>query len=207
MSPEVDGSILHRKCRGMKATASLRLTGLMGLLLLGTIPLKADPVEQFQVALKATDSVQAPLRGSLVETAAINRFENFLAHLDDKTASEETEKVYAPDAFLNDTLKTIHGSPDIRDYFIKTAQGLDGMKVVFDDVAVSGQNYYFRWTMDTRMKHLARGQNIRTIGVTLVRFDSEGRVVLHQDFWDSAQGVWDHVPVLGSFIQWIQSSL
>ena len=185
------------------------LFSLICLFLLGAPGLRADPnpVGDFQQALAATASVKGPLQGSAEEKAAIARFENFLSHLDEKTAREETEKVYAPEAFLNDTLKTLHGSPAIRDYFIKTAQGLDGMTVVFDDVAVSGQNYYFRWTMETQMKHLAKGQTIRTIGVTLVRFDPQGRVLLHQDFWDSAQGVWDHVPVLGSVIRWIQSSL
>ena len=79
--------------------------------------------------------------------------------------------------------------------------------VTFDDVATSGRNYYFRWTMETRMKNLAKGKTIRTIGVTLVRFDREGRVILHQDFWDSAQGVWDHVPLIGPTIRWIQSQL
>jgi hypothetical protein len=151
--------------------------------------------------------VQGPPRGSTAEKEAIARFESFLGHLDEKTAREQTERVYAPDAFLNDTLKTIHGSPAIRDYFIKTAQGLESMTVTFDDVAVSGQNYYFRWTMDTRMKHLARGKNVRTIGVTMVRFDSQERVILHQDFWDSAQGVWDHVPGVGAAIRWIQSKI
>lgn len=166
-----------------------------------------DPVTSFKEAMTATDNVQGPARGSEAEKAAISRFENFLAHLDEKTAREETEKVYAPDAFLNDTLKTLHGSPAIRSYFIKTAQGLDSMTVTFDDLAVSGKNYYFRWTMETRMKHLARGKNIRTIGMTLVRFDSKGRVLVHQDFWDSAQGVWDHVPVLGFVIRWIQAKI
>jgi hypothetical protein len=179
----------------------------MAFFLLGPTLLYADPVGDFQQALQATASVQGPPKGSAEEKTAISRFENFLAHLDEKTARDETEKVYAPDAFLNDTLKTLHGSPAIRDYFMKTAQGLDSMTVVFDDVAVSGNNYYFRWTMETQMKHLAKGQTIRTIGVTMVRFDPEGRVLLHQDFWDSAQGVWDHVPVLGSVIRWIQSRL
>lgn len=163
-----------------------------------------NPVAAFQEAMAATANVQGPPRGSEGEKAAISRFENFLSHLDEKTAREETEKVYAPDAFLNDTLKTLHGSPAIRDYFIKTAQGLDSMTVTFDDLAVSGRNYYFRWTMETRMKHLARGKTVTTIGVTLVRFDPKGRVLVHQDFWDSAQGVWDHVPVLGTVIRWIQ---
>jgi hypothetical protein len=166
-----------------------------------------DPVTAFNQAMAATVSVQGPPRGSASEKAAISRFEQFLGHLNEKTARDETEKVYAPDAFLNDTLKTLHGSAAIRDYFIKTAQGLESMTVTFDDVAVSGRNYYFRWTMDTRMKHLAKGKTVRTIGVTLVRFDPQGRVLIHQDFWDSAQGVWDHVPVLGTVIRWIQSKI
>jgi SnoaL-like domain len=167
----------------------------------------AAPVASFQSAMSSTDEIMGPPRGSAAEREAISRFENFLGHLDEKTAREDATKVYAPDAYLNDTLKTIHGSTGIRDYFIKTVQGLDGMTVTFDDMAVSGHNYYFRWTMDTRMKHLAKGQTVRTIGVTLVRFDPQGRVLIHQDFWDSAQGVWDHVPVLGSVIRWIQSKI
>ena len=171
----------------------------------------ADPlsssVSSFQEAMASTASIQSPPRGSIAEKEAISRFENFLGHLDEKTARDETTKVYAPEAFLNDTLKTVHSSAAIRDYFIKTAQGLDSMIVTFDEVAVSGHNYYFRWTMDTRMKHLAKGRNVRTIGVTLVRFDPQGRVLIHQDFWDSAQGVWDHVPVLSSMMRWIQSKI
>jgi hypothetical protein len=171
----------------------------------------ADPlsssVSSFQEAMASTSAVQGPPRGSAAEQEAISRFENFLGHLDEQTARNKTEKVYAPDAYLNDTLKTIHGSPAIRDYFIKTAEGLEDMTVVFDDVAVSGHNYYFRWTMDTRMKHLAKGKTVRTIGVTLVRFDPQGRVLIHQDFWDSAQGVWDHVPGVGAAIRWIQSKI
>ena len=172
-----------------------------------TAGISTDPVRAFQEAETATAEVQGPPRGSAAEKEAISRFENFLGHLDETTARNQTEKVYAPEAFLNDTLKTIHGSPAIRDYFIRTAQGLDSMTVTFDDVAVSGKNYYFRWTMDTRMKHLAPGKTVRTIGVTMVRFDPQGRVMLHQDFWDSAQGVWDHVPVIGPTIRWIQSKI
>lgn len=180
------------------------------LLLLSVLTLRAafaDPVASFQEALALTEKIQGPARGSCTEQAGIRRFEEFLSHLDEKTAREDTEKVYAPHAFLNDTLKTIHGAPAIRDYFIKTAKGLESMTVAFDDMAVSGRNYYFRWTMDTRMKNLARGKTVRTIGITMVRFDSEGRVILHQDFWDSAQGVWEHVPGVGAAIRWIRTKI
>ena len=191
----------------MKAVALFPTLLALSLHQLTAAPRPAAPVESFQQAEQESALVQGPPRGSTAEREAIGRFESFLGHLDEKTAREQTEKVYAPDAFLNDTLKTLHGSPSIRDYFIKTAQGLESMTVTFDDVAVSGRNYYFRWTMDTRMKHLAHGKNVRTIGVTMVRFDPQGRVTLHQDFWDSAQGVWDHVPVVGAVIRWIQAKI
>jgi hypothetical protein len=183
------------------------LLPLIPLIPLGATAAPADPVSAFQSALAETAVVYGPPKGSPAEKESIARFENFLGNLDEKTAREETEKVYAPDAFLNDTLKTLHGSPAIRQYFIKTAQGLESMKVTFNDVAVSDRNYYFRWIMETRMKNLAKGKTVRTIGVTMIRFDPEGRVILHQDFWDSAQGVWGHVPLLGTAIRWIQAKL
>lgn len=197
----------------MDSAVKTPLPALLLIAAMGTTSLSAQqstaegPVPAFQDAMSATASVRGPARGSCTEQVAIDRFRGFLSHLDEKTAREDTEKVYAPGAFLNDTLRTLHGAPAIRDYFIKTAKGLESMTVTFDDVAVSGGNYYFRWTMDTRMKHLAKGKTIRTIGMTLVRFDPQGRVLLHQDFWDSAQGVWDHVPVLGTVIRWIQSRI
>jgi hypothetical protein len=39
-----------------------------------------------------------------------------------------------------------------------------------------------------------------TVGVTHLRFDEAGRIILHQDFWDSAEGLYRHIPVLGSLI-------
>ena len=194
-----------------------RIPALVVLMLASAGPLRAAespadtavkaPVEAFGQAMEATGAVPGPVRGSAEERQAIGRFERFLGHLDEKTAGEDTERVYAPDAYLNDTLRTLHGSPAIREYFLRTAKGLDSISVRFDDVAVSGHDYYFRWTMETRMKNLAPGRTVRTIGVTLVRFDGEGRVILHQDFWDSAQGVWEHVPVMGSVIRWIRERI
>jgi DNA-binding transcriptional regulator/RsmH inhibitor MraZ len=68
-------------------------------------------------------------------------------------------------------------------------------------------SYYFRWVMDVRMKKVARGETIRTPGITLVRFDEQGRVLIHQDYWDSAAGLWEHVPVLGRGIRTIKARL
>jgi len=50
-----------------------------------------EAVSSFQQALEQTEKVQGPERGSCTEQAGIRRFEDFLAHLDEKTAREDTE--------------------------------------------------------------------------------------------------------------------
>ena len=40
-----------------------------------------------------------------------------------------------------------------------------------------------------------------TIGITHLRFNKAGRVVLHQDFWDTGLGFYQHIPVLGRVVQ------
>ena len=43
--------------------------------------------------------------------------------------------------------------------------------------------------------------------MTQLRFNSDGLVVLHQDYWDSAGGFYDHLPVVGGLLAWIRSML
>jgi len=75
------------------------------------------------------------------------------------------------------------------------------------DVARSDSDYYLRWKMVFRAPKLRRGEPIETIGMTQARFDNEGRVTLHQDYWDSSAGLYEHLPGLGGLIQAIQRRL
>lgn len=99
--------------------------------------------------------------------------------------------------FFNDTIKTVYGAEDVQEYLIATGEAIDNGTVEFLDLVADSGNYYFRWAMTIRFKRFARGQDKRSVGMAHVRFDSEGKVLLHQDFWDSTGGLFEHVPALG----------
>jgi hypothetical protein len=40
-----------------------------------------------------------------------------------------------------------------------------------------------------------------------LRFNNEGKIILHQDYWDSMQGFYQHIPIIGGVLQWIKSGL
>lgn len=170
-----------------------------------TTPVVLDTARPFHDALAARTNTLGVVKGSEAERAAVQRVKDFFAVMTQDSVQQQTRQVYAPEAYLNDTLKSLNGAAVIEDYFLATVRNAECVTVRFEDVAESGGNYYFRWVMDTRLKQLRPGQTIRTIGVTLVRFDAQGRVVLHQDFWDSTAGVFEHVPGVGTAIRGIKA--
>lgn len=137
--------------------------------------------------------------------AAIARFREFFENVTPESICQKAPGLYAEDVWFNDTLKTLRGRAAVEAYFLKTMDHVDGFRTVVDDVAASGGNYYVRWTMEIRFK--GAKEPVRTIGVSLLRFDREGRVVLHQDFWDPAAGFYEHLPVLGGVLRWIKSKI
>lgn len=139
------------------------------------------------------------------EQQAIESIQNYLANLNPENITANTGKVYAPHAFFNDTLKTERGSNEIRDYFLATSKNVDEIRVYFQDTARSGNDYYLRWIMDVKFKKIQPGKVSRTIGMTHIRFNEQGQVILHQDYWDSATGFYQHIPVLGTGIRTIRS--
>ena len=146
--------------------------------------------------------------GGAEEEASLERFKGFLKGIGDaRFIKQNTLKVYAADAFLDDTLVVHHGAAAIEDYFVKTAGNMTSCQVTIDDVAKSGSDYYVRWTMVFAAPAMSGGQPVHSVGVSQVRFNREGRVVFHQDFWDSGKNFFAHLPVAGGVIGFIRKRL
>ncbi len=149
-----------------------------------------------------------PAAGSAAEKEAQERFGDFLRNVGTKSAiKEKTALTYAEGAYLNDTLVTHYGPEEIKKYFLKTAETMTEFEVTIDDVARSGDDHYFRWTMIFAAPKLGKGDPIHSVGMSQVRFDSEGKVVFHQDFWDSGKNIFGQAPLSGGIIDVIRKRI
>jgi hypothetical protein len=189
------------------AQALLRLLPILGVCaLLNSCMTTAQPsaADEYLEVLRSRPG--ANLQGS-AEQKALAAFRGFLTDLRGEETRKRTGEVYAADAYFNDTLKTKIGADAIRTYFDATADNTRAIRVVIDDVVRSGSDYYLRWTMEIEFAKFHRGKVFRTVGMTHARFNESGRVILHQDYWDSTAGFFEHVPVLGAGIRHIKSLL
>jgi hypothetical protein len=146
------------------------------------------------------------LRDGNTETkTALQNFSTFLQKIDDKAFLEEnTAKVYAENAYLNDTIVTHHGPDEIKKYFLMTADTMESYEVTIDDTASSGAEHYVRWTMVFSAPKLNGGKPVHSVGMSHVRFNAEGKVVMHQDYWDSGMNIYGQIPILGGAIESIR---
>ena len=167
----------------------------------------AQLVKDYRQALREAGE-NGPAPGTGEESAAIQRFTDFLKNVGDVNyLKENTDKAYAKNAYLDDTIVTHYGHDEIQAYFLQTAQTMTSFEVNILDTARSGTDHYIRWEMIFAAPKLADGEPIHSIGVSQVRFDNEGKVAFHQDFWDSGKNIYAQIPMVGGLIDLIRNRM
>lgn len=120
--------------------------------------------------------------------------------------AENITAAYAENFYFNDTFHTLKERSALIDYFTALA-GKGKTEVTFLDAIGAGNDYYIRWQMRMQFDALWRDIDVTSVGLTHLRFDTEGKIVLHQDFWDGAEGFYAHLPIVGGQIKSIRSRL
>lgn len=142
---------------------------------------------------------------------AIERFSGDDSHIDqglarfrfafsDLTAEDRAQRfeaLYAPQTYFNDTLHVLHTRDEVVAYMVRTGEALEESRVDIEHVVRDGNDVYVRWTMEFKTRAAGREIHSHSIGMTHLRFDAEGRAVLHQDFWDSGHALYAHLPFVG----------
>lgn len=145
--------------------------------------------------------------GSGAEQEALERLQAYFAAMTLASVREQTAAVYAPDAWLYDNLAIVSGAEAIETYFAKAATDVRALSVEFLQITHDGPDYFVRWRMSVEADALNDGQPMVSYGVTQFRFDAQGRVLVHRDFWDAATGLYEYIPGLGGIILGLRSRL
>jgi hypothetical protein len=167
------------------------------------------PSVDYGAALELTSSaaVAWPERGGVVEQEGFARFKEFWRDLSEERVKEWLPQVYAENVWFNDTVKTITNRAELLDYMLHTASMVKSTSVEVKDIAATDEGYYVRWVMTVEPANPRYGDQWVSIGMTHIRLNANGQVILHQDYWDAAGGLYEHFPVLGWMIRNIKARL
>ena len=114
--------------------------------------------------------------------------------------------LYSEDVAFRDPLHQLTGLRALRAYFAQLYAKVPDVHYRFEgtDDLEPGHGY-IRWTLHYRHPQLARGQLISLQGCSHLRWQE--RVHFHQDYFDAGALLYEHVPVMGSVICWLNGRL
>ena len=139
--------------------------------------------------------------------AAVEKPKRYFREMTGTNVERLTKLTYAQDAFLCDTLHIALGADEIEAYFLKTADRANALSVTFLDFSTTGREVFARWTMTMRADGLAGDQPVTSYGISHFRFDREGKILLHQDFWDAGGAFFEQLPGLKWIIPRVRGGL
>lgn len=160
---------------------------------------------QNAAALERTADVQSMTAGSSTEKQALQLFNDFYAEYSVEAIREGVRKLYADDAWFGDPFHVVEGIDDIEHYFLVMAEPVEHCTFTVDSMQRSGNDYYARWTMVLESK-AAKGAPIKTLGISHVRFNPEGKIVFQQDYWDTS-AMLDRLPVVGFWTRLVKNRI
>ncbi|WP_050476545.1 nuclear transport factor 2 family protein [Herbaspirillum rhizosphaerae] len=108
---------------------------------------------------------------------------------------------YAPDVRFKDPFNDVQGIPAVMAVYEHMFDTTDNPRFVIDDRVVDGDQAFITWAFQFGLK----GKPYVIVGGTHLKFNADGLVILHRDYWDAAEELLQKLPVVGGLIRWLCS--
>lgn len=111
-------------------------------------------------------------------------------------------EAYAESLYFRDAFHHFEDRQTLVDYMVKSAEMSPGVTFEFSPVVRNGIDFYLPWVMVLPGKDGQAAQ--RSLGLSHLRFNDQGQVIFHQDYWDSADVLVPRVPVANGLIELVR---
>lgn len=137
-------------------------------------------------------------------SAAIDKLKAMFAELGPDIAMD-LDGVYTEDMTFEDPFHKVEGRENLRAYFGRMNSNIKTCTFDFIDTVHQGDQAFLTWKMTLVTKRGPRGPVV-VLGATHVKIEGE-QISYHRDYFDAAELVYEHVPLVGSAIRAIRKRM
>lgn len=119
---------------------------------------------------------------------------------------DQLGKLYTPDIRFRDPLHRISGLPALEEYFNQLYANATDIRFDFHgyDQVAEGAGYLL-WTLHYRHPRLNGGNTVSVDGCSHLLW--RDKVYQHRDYFDAGALIYEHLPLMGSVINWLKRRL
>ena len=111
--------------------------------------------------------------------------------------------VYSANARFIDPFNDVTGADAIHGIFKHMFAALQAPRFRVISSLTEGDQCVLLWDFDAHRN----GKPVHIHGASHLRFDAQGRVAWHRDYWDPAREIYEALPLIGSLLRWLRRQL
>ena len=112
--------------------------------------------------------------------------------------------LYTPHAYFKDPFNEVSTLADIRQIFSHMYATLEQPHFVVTGCIVEGAQCFLTWEFKFRFKSYDRRTDQTVRGGSHLKFNAQGLVEFHRDYWDAAEELYEKLPVVGGLMRWLK---
>ena len=116
----------------------------------------------------------------------------------------QIKELYAPTARFKDPFNDVQGIAEIERIFQHMYVVLDRPRFVIVAQIVDDAQAFFTWEFRFKFKRFDTQTEQVVLGSTHLVLDAQGQIMLHRDYWDVAEELYEKLPVLGALMRWLK---
>ena len=116
----------------------------------------------------------------------------------------QIKNLYAPTARFKDPFNDVKGTAEIERIFQHMYLALERPRFVVVDQIVDGTQAFLTWEFRFKFRRFDTQTEQVVLGTTHLVLDEEGQIILHRDYWDAAEELYEKLPLVGSVMRWLK---
>jgi hypothetical protein len=114
---------------------------------------------------------------------------------------------YSADAYFKDPFNEVRGVEAIQRIFTHMFRQVDAPRFFVSERVADANGVMLVWEFGYRVRLWGRGEAQRMRGVSHLKFDADGKVNYHRDYWDAAEELYMKLPAIGSLMRGLRRML
>ena len=115
--------------------------------------------------------------------------------------------VYAADAAFKDPFNDVRGVDAVRRVLLHMFDDLTDARFVIREAVAEGNQAFLVWDFTFKVRRWQPAVERSIHGASHIRFNDDGKVGYHRDYWDAGEELYEKLPVFGALVRMVRRKL
>jgi len=120
---------------------------------------------------------------------------------------DDARLLVTEDIRFKDPFNDVRGVENFRKILAKMFDDADDISFTMREQAGDGLVYFLRWDFSCRPKSRFLNSPWKVNGISVISFTETGLVKEHVDYWDAAEQLYEHLPVISGLLRLVRRPL